>query len=220
MPRPFLNFHAHRPPVSPSETVLRNFIIPDETTDALRFPPDACFSAGIHPWHVPDDPEEAFRQLEGLAALAGCKAVGEAGLDALAAAPMPLQRALFVRQAELAAALRLPLIIHCVKAWSELAALKKSLPEGLPCVVHGFRGKPQLAESLLRQGFYLSFGFRFNPQSLLLCPPDRIFLETDEDPRPVEELYRTAANLCGCTPEKLRTQCLGNLARLTQLSKK
>ena len=99
-------------------------------------------------------------------------------------------------------------------------ALKKDFPRTLPCVIHGFRGKPQLAGNLLSQGFHLSFGFRFNPQSLLLCPPDRIFLETDEDPRPVEELYRTAANLCGCTPEKLRIQCLGNLARIAQPSKK
>ena len=88
------------------------------------------------------------------------------------------------------------------------------------CIIHGFRGIPKLAESLLGKGFYLSFGFRFHPQSLTLCPSDRLFFESDEDSRPVDTLYRTAAELRSCTPEELRTQCWENLVRIGPSSKK
>ena len=149
-----------------------------------------------------------------------CKAIGEAGLDKFVSTSLFLQRELFVRQAELAAAHRLPVIVHCVKAWDELLSARKDIPAAAVCIIHGFRGNPQLAESLLGKGFYLSFGFRFHPQSLTLCPSDRLFFESDEDSRPVDTLYRTAAELRSCTPEELRTQCWENLVRIGPSSKK
>ena len=218
MSHPYLNFHTHRPAASAAETVIRNYIFPKEQ------PESTCagqpFSIGIHPWHLTHDIETIWDRLDRLAALPDCIAIGEAGIDKNTDTPVSLQAELLLRHAELASARHLPLVIHCVKAWNELISLKKGCPTDIPCIIHGFRGKPQLAENLLAQGFHLSFGFRFNPQSLRLCPADRLFLETDEDPRSVEELYRTAASLRGCTPENLRAQCLDNLARLTQLSKK
>lgn len=219
MSRPFLNFHAHRPAASSAETVIRNYVFPQEQPEETT-PSGHPFSIGIHPWHIPHDIGTAWEELERQAASPGCIAIGEAGIDKNTDTPVSRQAELLLRHAELASARHLPLVIHCVKAWNELIALKKGFPHNLPCVIHGFRGKPQLAESLLAQGFHLSFGFRFNPQCLRLCPAGRIFLETDEDPRSVEELYRTAASLRGCTPENLRAQCLDNLARIAQPSKK
>lgn len=211
----YLNFHAHRPAAVPSEAVIRNFILPEQLPTEADWPVGTCFSAGLHPWYVPERAEEALEELDRLASWPSCVAIGEAGLDRLASSDLDVQRALFCRQARLAARHGLPLIIHCVRAWGELLALKKNFPPELVCVVHGFRGKPELAGSLLDKGFYLSFGFRFHPQSLALCPPERLFLETDEDPRPVGALYHTAAALRACSPEDLRVQCLENLARIT-----
>ncbi len=211
----FLNLHAHRAAVSPSEAVIRNYILPLPPAGHEEAGCGQDFSAGIHPWHIPARPEEAMERLDRMAASPSCKAIGEAGMDKRMPTPLPLQRGLFVRQAELAAAHRLPLIVHCVKAWDELLSARKDVPSTLVCIVHGFRGKPRLAESLLDKGFYLSFGFRFHPQSLTLCPPGRLFLESDEDPRPVDTLYRTASGLRSCTPEELRAQCWENLARIS-----
>ena len=177
---------------------------------------------GWHSFANPDrlTPEETLKELDRLAASPFCKAIGEAGLDKFVSTSLSLQRELFVRQAELAAAHRLPVIVHCVKAWDELLSARKDIPAAAVCIIHGFRGKPQLAESLLGKGFYLSFGFRFHPQSLTLCPSDRLFFESDEDPRPVDTLYRTAAELRSCTPEELSTQCWENLVRIGPSSKK
>ncbi|MCD8318334.1 MAG: TatD family hydrolase [Paraprevotella sp.] len=213
---PFLNFHAHRVSVSPSETVIRNLIVPQ---DSAAFPittGKGLFSAGIHPWFIPNDPEPALNTLEHLASMPTCIAIGEIGLDRHAVTDSVVQRALFLRQADIAVRHRLPMVIHCVKAWEELFAIRKEIPSGTPCIIHGFRGKPPLATDLLRKGFYLSFGFRLNPQSLQSCPPDRLFLETDEDPRNVEALYRTAARWRGCHAEEIKQRCWKNLERITR----
>ncbi len=216
----YLNIHTHRPPASPTETVIRNYILHDVPYEQEKATPRESFSAGIHPWYVPAHPETALEELARLAALPACKAIGETGPDKFAAAPMPLQCNLFLRQAELAANHRLPLIIHCVRAWDKLFAMQKEMPAGLTCIIHGFRGKPELAGSLLHHGFYLSFGFHFHPQSLSLCPPERLFLETDEDRRHVEVLYHKAAALHACSPDSLRIQCHKNFERITAPSKK
>ena len=216
----FLNLHAHRAAASPSETVIRNYLLPLPPAGHEGAGYDQAFSAGIHPWHIPAHPEETLKELDRLAASTCCKAIGEAGLDKYASTPLPLQRELFVRQAGLAAAHRLPVIIHCVRAWDELLSARKDIPASAVCIIHGFRGKPQLAETLLARGFYLSFGFRFHPQSLALCPSGRLFFESDEDPRPVDALYRAAAELRSCTPEELRARCWENLVRAGSPSKK
>ena len=214
----FLNIHAHRSSVSPCETVVRNFILP-LATQALRLElPCGWFSAGIHPWHLPEVPEESLRQLDVFTHSPRCLAIGEVGLDKCRDASFALQREIFMRQLELASDRRLPVIIHCVKAWSELWAVVKEIRPATACVIHGFRGKPQLAESLLAQGFYLSFGRCYNADSLRLCPPGRLFLETDEAPHSVETVYCAAASLRGCTPEELNTQCWENLRQIMRMS--
>lgn len=122
----YLNLHAHRPAASPSETVVRNYILPLPPSGHEEPEYGQTFSAGIHPWYIPAHPEETLKELERLAASPSCKSIGEAGLDKYASTPLPLQRELFIRQAELAVSRQLPVIIHCVKAWDELLAIKKT----------------------------------------------------------------------------------------------
>ena len=98
----------------------------------------------------------------------GVVAIGEAGLDTLAESPMDLQKEVFLAQANLAEETHKPLIIHCVKAWADLIACKKAVKPEMPWIIHGFRGNGELASQLVRLGFYLSFGDRFNPS---LCVP-------------------------------------------------
>jgi TatD DNase family protein len=106
---------------------------------------------------------------------------------------MSIQKDYFERQMILADRYKLPLIIHCVKAWDELLHLNQEHYAKNKRIVHGFRGKPELCRQLLDAGFYLSFGPRFNPLSLCLCPPDRRMMETDASGlsiQQVEELIR------------------------------
>lgn len=209
----YLNIHAHRKALSPDETVIFNHILTDKTTPNPSPAQEKPFSIGIHPWYPPTNPEQALHKLKLLANQPACRAIGEAGIDKTAHIPLNTQAELLIQQARIAQQLHRPLIIHCVKAWTELQTIRQTFPT-LKMIVHGFRGKPELAQSLLRKGFFLSFGFRFNPQALLACPAERLFLETDEDNRSIKPLYLTAARLRNCPAELLRQQCLRNFETL------
>ena len=106
---------------------------------------------------------------------------------------MQRQRSLFVRQAGLAEELGKPLIIHCVRAWEELIACRKAIRPKQPWVIHGFRGKATLADQLLRQGFYLSLGYYFQPETARVAWPGRLFLETDEANVSIQVVYARVA---------------------------
>ena len=75
-------------------------------------------------------------------------AVGEAGLDKLAEAPLTLQIEVFEYQARLAEEANKPLIIHLVKAVDELLKLKQKIQPVKPWIIHGFRGKRLLQKNI------------------------------------------------------------------------
>lgn len=141
---------------------------------------------GLHPvfldQHRPGDLEE----LAGLIAREGPVAVGEIGLDFfLLALDRERQRALFTRQLDLAAAARLPVLIHARKAHDEvLACLRRHpVPGG---IIHAFNGSLQQAQQYLAMGFKLGFGgmLTFAQSSRLRAlatalPLDALVLETD-----------------------------------------
>ncbi len=175
---------------------VRNLTLP-EAERLLQTDVEGLFSVGIHPWdaHKPVN----WALLERLAADTRVFAIGECGLDKGAQAPLPLQTDVFLRQIDLARRLDKPVIVHCVRCFNELMALKRQFPDspaagnpkgnlGFCFVVHGFRGKPQLAEQLLKQGFYLSFGEKFNAESLQKTPIGRRFRETDESDMTIDEI--------------------------------
>lgn len=116
-------------------------------------------------------------------------ALGEAGLDKQINTPVSLQIELFTEQVKLSEEFKKPLIIHCVKAWDELLAVKKENNPEMIWVIHGFRGNGILAKQLIRKGFRLSFGPKFNPEALRVAWPDYLLAETDEATISIEEVY-------------------------------
>lgn len=168
---------------------------------AFAWRPGAAYSVGLHPWYVPADWSAALSGLEAWLTHPQVVALGECGLDRLTATPYDLQLRAFRAQLRLAQAHRLPLVIHCVRAWDDvLAFLRQEGPWTEPVLIHGFRGKPQQARQLLAHGLSLSFGPRFNAESLRLCPPARRYAETDDSGLPitrVEALQREALAASG-----------------------
>ena len=190
------DIHTHK--VQPPPGSVRNLSLP-EAARLLQTAGPGLYSVGIHPWeaHRPAD----WALLERLAADERVFAIGECGLDKYAQAPLPLQREVFRRQVRLAQGLDKPVIVHCVRCFGELLALQRQFTDGraerstrdkpgFSFIVHGFRGKPQLAAQLLRQGFYLSFGEKFNAESLRITPIGRRFRETDESALTIDEIER------------------------------
>lgn len=173
-------------------------------------------SLGIHPWNVTHEWPTEFARLEQAikqdrAGERKIVAIGECGLDKLRGPEMEVQMACFKAQVGLASQFGLPVIIHCVKAWEELLGITELRNYGIteirndvPLIIHGFRGKPQLAEQLLRQGFELSFGEKFNEESLRLAYSQRkMWLETDDADVSIEEVYEAASKVLSISPTEI-----------------
>lgn len=213
-----LDIHTHQPAMASGGKAIINYRVP---ADSSLYVPQGIeggedfYSAGIHPWDLTEN--NAGRQLELLRQLLAKEpfvALGEAGIDKLAAAPMDLQLETFGKQVELSEEYKLPLIIHCVKAVDELLAVKKEYRPVQPWIWHGFRGKPQQAEQLLQKGFYLSLGAHYPDETMNVVPANRLFLETDDSPIDIEELLRRAARVRGVEIEALRGTVHKNIQKV------
>lgn len=213
--KPYLNIHTHVPAISVAECAVTNRIWGQSApvADAVDSPP-LYFSVGIHPWYVPADIPSAMAAMAKEAAVPCCLFLGEMGLDKTTAVPYALQREVFVQQLRLAHRLDKPVLLHCVRAWDEVMSCCRSEAPHVPWIVHGFRGKPELARQLLRAGCYLSFGAHYHPESLALCPSDRLFLETDDSSDSIARCYHDVAAAKGMLPETLVERCWENLARV------
>ena len=160
---------------------------------------DNYFSIGIHPWYINEASwKEELQIIEEKIQSNNCLALGECGLDKRRDTPMDLQLEVFEAQLLLAEKHNIPVIIHCVAAFQELIALKQKLNISVPMVIHGFSKSEELAQQLLKQGFYISFGKYLikNPELEMVfknIPNNRFFLETDTIDEGIEQVYTLAA---------------------------
>lgn len=113
-------------------------------------------------------------------------AIGEIGLDYYYDhSERDVQRRVFEKQLELAAELNLPVVIHDRDAHGDCMEIIEKFPQ-VTGVFHCFAGSAEMAEILLKRGWYLGFGgavtfknARKAPEVLAMCPKDRFVLETD-----------------------------------------
>lgn len=137
------------------------------------------YSIGVHPWDTTADYD-----LEKIAIAAEnpqIVAIGECGLDALRGAPLDKQEEIFRWHVALSERLGKPLIIHAVRTQQRIIELHRELKPKRTWIVHGFRGKPQMAAALVREGIHISIGKKYNPAILDVVPSDFLHHETDED---------------------------------------
>lgn len=164
------------------------------------------YSIGIHPWNIERLPRElAMTRLESdlktideKLQLKECLALGECGLDKRIEVPMQLQIEVFEKQIALAEKHQKPLVLHLVAAFQELIEIKNRLKISVPIIIHGFSKNEQVANELIKNGFYLSFGKYLlrNPDLepvFKSIPNDKFFLETDTIDESLEEVYQLAA---------------------------
>lgn len=202
------DIHTHRfTDSAPEEVLLSCPVLKKE------IPAEAVYvSAEIHPWHLTAENLSCqIERMENMLSDSRVLALGEVGLDKLTECPYPIQIKAFEEIVSISEAYGKPLIIHCVKSVDELIAIRKKMRPALPWIMHGFRGKPQQADSLLRHGFYLSFGEHYNSQVMKEIPIERLFLETDESNAPIDELYNRAAAIRHISAEELKLAVLHNV---------
>lgn len=213
----YIDIHTHRQK-KPEEAVLSvfNLNVPDRHC-RCGLDLQSAYSLGIHPWKIYDDLlAEYIRYVDENAQFDSTKAIGECGLDKLTETPWSLQLRAFEAQISIGEKHQKPLIIHCVKAFDELIALRKEIQPQQAWIIHGFRGKPQQMEQLVKQGFLLSFGEHFNEETLQQIPLDRLLLETDESTLPIQEIYRKASSVLNISEDTLLTQIERNYSSLSQ----
>lgn len=195
-----VDIHTHK--VYGDVDVIYNVRINEQPFN-LPHGPKIYFSVGIHPWDIARYQASWLTQLEFLLSFSQVVAIGECGLDKNAEVPFDKQLEVFRDQIRLSEYYKKHLIIHCVGYLNELQQLKKELNPKQTWIIHGFRGKPEMALQLVKQGFGLSFGENFNPESVKEIPWDQLFFESDESTLHVEEIRKKIAEIRGCEPESL-----------------
>ena len=204
--------HAHGVPRE-NDNVFRLWNIGDP---ASPIPDHFFFSAGIHPWDAGKYELGAFAPLFDSPR---CLAIGECGLDRTSEAALPLQMKVF--EAQIAESVRRgkPLMIHCVRCFSELLRLKSAQNDDAPAwVIHGFRGTKRKAFDLLDAGCVLSFGAGLlrdagNMDWFVEVPLDRILLETDESPELFSRILAEAAAMHLLSPSEFAAIVRTNFKR-------
>ena len=178
------------------------------------------YSAGIHPMRLERVDEDALACIEDTIQLDKVIAIGECGLDRRSPFSIEEQGKILEAQVALAEKYRKPLIIHCVKAYSELIAIRGKMKSTVPWIIHGFNNNEQILQQLLIHGFYISVGAallnsRSNAFHLIRrVPVDRLFLENDDKEVEISVIYKAASGILGLDVEELKRAMLENYKKV------
>ena len=149
--------------------------------------PHVNAAVGLHPENCHDFQPEQIERLRQLARREKVVAIGEVGLDYYweENPPREFQQQVFRRQLALARELQLPVIVHDREAHADTLSIVREFPD-VTGVFHCFSGSPEMAQELLKLGWYLGFdgpvtykNARRAPEVAAVTPLDRMLIETD-----------------------------------------
>jgi TatD DNase family protein len=202
---------------------------------------------GIHPHEAKLATDADFEELEALAERPKVIAFGEIGLDYYYDhSPRQVQQQVFLRQLELARALKLPIVIHCRpsegsdNAWQDCLTMisQQWSSSGLGGILHCFTGTWEHARRALDMNFMISFAGNVTfPKAQQIretakqVPLDRVFIETDSpflaplphrgkrnEPAFVREVGRQLGLLIDLPVEEIGRQTSNNFYRFFKLN--
>ncbi len=199
----YIDIHTHR--AATANSLAIHNIGFDDGALVLESAMNTYFSIGIHPWDVHTYSPNDIDELRSYCLHESVVAVGECGLDKHSTATIATQTAFFVDQITISEQLEKPLIIHCVGCFNEVLRIKKEIKPVQPWIIHGFRGKPQMAKQLLRAGFYLSYGEHFNAESVKITPLGKLMIETDESTKDIADIYQVISDIKSIDINQLKT---------------
>lgn len=171
-------------------------------------------SLGLHPWYL-QNWRLLIEEVRELALASNVLAIGECGLDKVCDTDWNVQVDAFCAQVKLANELLKPLIIHCVKAYSEVVQVLEKAEVCVPVIFHGFNRNWNVAEQLLSKGYYLSVGAAVMRNEAMTpvvkqMPADRFFCETDDAEVPVQQVYQAVASVRQTTVDDIVLQVESN----------
>lgn len=205
----FVNLHTH---IQHDDCVE---VVSYEIGSGKPFPAASYVSAGIHPWDVGNaDIDKAVKFLKTV----NISAIGEIGLDFLRDTDRGKQSDVFKAQLEVAEVRNLPVIVHCVRAYSE--AIKTLSEYRLKAVIfHGYTGSPEQTSIVINKGYYVSLGTRSlqsskTIESIRQIPLDRLFTETDISTTSIETIYSDISAIKNIDVEELKNAVYNNFKKI------
>ncbi len=196
MPKVYINIHTHKKPQSSEEFVIRNaFLVSPSKLNAL----DYSISVGIHPWLIQADWHLQIDKLKKLLNLPKVIALGECGIDRVKDIHISTQYEVMEAQIELNRYIAKPYIIHCVRAYSDIAYFLKKMDASV--IFHDYRGNIEQTKKLNKDNVFFSFGKSLLQPSeklkevITYLSPEKILLETDMANVPIQEVYRAYSQL-------------------------
>ena len=197
---------------------------------AERFEPIYA-AVGVHPEEAQPMTAATDEQLAAWAAQEKVVAIGEIGLDYYwekDEEKRALQRAIFVRQLDLARQLRLPVCIHDREAHGDMMKILKTEGRGLRGVLHCYSGSWEMAAELLKGDWYFGIDGPLTyknaaklPEIVQRLPAERILVETDSpylSPMPFRGKRNEPAHVLYVAKKaaELRGESLEDFARATR----
>ena len=204
--------------------------------------PKIWASAGVHPHEASLADDAAYAKLDDLLQQPEVLACGEIGLDYFYDhSPREIQKAVFSRQMEIAAARKKPIIIHCRPsdnswtAWDDTLTMLRTewSGTGLGGILHCFTGELRHATEAMDLGFLISFAGNITfPKAQPIrdvataIPLNRMLIETDapflapipnrgkrNEPAWVGEVASKIAEVRGIDAEEVATRTTTNFSQ-------
>lgn len=175
--------HTHKQAPQPQSIIS---VSPNELPE---IPNGQLYSLALHPWQ--SSAEDAFATVDEIMRLSSRQdvaAIGECGIDLIHGAPLFRQITLLRRCIEISECVGKPLILHSVKSHDIIVGLRRELRPQQLWIFHGFRLRPSIMRLLADVGIMLSFGEKFNPDSLSECPAELLLAESDESQLNIDEI--------------------------------
>lgn len=195
-------------------------------------------AVGLQPEECGGCGEAELLEIERLAGSPRVAAIGEIGLDYHweENPPREVQQEIFRRQLALAERLDLPVIVHDRDAHGDSLAIVREFPR-VRGVFHCYSGSAEMAQELLKRGWYLGFdgpitykNARRAPEVAAITPLERMVVETDapylspvpvrgrrNDSRYLPHVIAKLAEWKGVTPEEMTRITCENGKRLFRL---
>ena len=199
--------------------------------------PHIWAAVGSHPDDADHVDDKLLEQYRALSAHPKVKAIGEIGLDYhYEDVPREIQQRAFRMQLALARELNLPVIVHEREAHGDALEILRDFPE-VTGVFHCYSGSWEMAQCLLKQGWYLGFtgvvtfkNARRAVEVVENAPLHRLLIETDcpymapepfrgrrNDPSLVPLMAAKIAEIKGVIPEEAGRVTAENARRLFRI---
>ncbi len=205
----YIDIHSHQK-ISHPHQGIQSFNAQDLLSD-IEFP--EVFSLGLHPWNISNtDIKKALPILDSLSDNPQLVAIGECGLDRAVSTNFETQKEVFISQLRIANNRNKAIIVHCVRAFSDILSILKEEKPSIPIIFHAYSGNADILQKLIKYNTYFSCGHDlFDERSkanriINHIPLNRLFLETDDWNGSIEDIYDIASKKIGKSLLELRHQ--------------